>query len=236
MNTFGQKKPEPKKPKKKSRRPIPPPVKPLFGSEGYHRTDRTESALLESLVQRNDFIFVRLKQADWGFTDFTIMLTSSSTLLSVCRHIEERHGQIALDVTNMGSSLRLFRHPPNEKNIIPPSLWPLQLSQLGMVGGSIEEHQQAILYYSFIPAASSVSDPFPTLHPSSNPVLMRDPQLIVPKLTQEENEAYLEQKMNQQEEISSILPTNPLNININSMNPSSNFTFKSNNLDKDPNE
>jgi hypothetical protein len=88
---------------------------------------------------------------------------------------------MASDSATGTSTLQLFRHPPNEKNLIPAADWHLRLDQLGMTGGTVEEQHQAIIYYNYVPATYSA-------------LLQREPQLILQPLSAEEHEAYQEQQ------------------------------------------
>lgn len=161
-----------KKKKKKTLVDVAPPPRPLYGPVG--GVDCIERRMLSELTTRNDLVFVRLKQSDWAYSDFTVMVHASAPLYTLCRKIEEKHGRMASDAAGH-TSLQLFRHPPNEKNILPPSDWHLRLDQVGMTGGTVEEQHQAIIYYNYVPATYS-------------PLLQKEPQLILPSLSAEENE------------------------------------------------
>jgi len=111
------------------------------------------------------------------------MVHASAPLYTLCRKIEEKHGRMGLDTATGATSLQLYRHPPNEKNLLPPSQWHLRLSDLGMTGGTVEEQHQAIVYYNYVPSAGSA-------------LLQREPQLMLKTLTAEESEAYHEAQAN----------------------------------------
>ncbi len=165
------------KKKKKAPVDVPPVPRSLYGVGSGN--ENPEKSLLEKLVTRSDLVFVRLKQADWAYSDFTVMVHASAPLYTLCRKIEEKHGRMGLDASSGATTLQLFRHPPNEKNLLPPSEWHLRLDQLGMAGGTVEEQHQAIVYYNYVPAGSSA-------------LLQREPQLMLHALSAEENEAYHE--------------------------------------------
>lgn len=173
-------KPSVKKKKKKALVDVPPPARSLYGPGSGN--ENPEKLLLEKLVTRSDLLFVRLKMADLAYADFTVMVHASAPLYTLCRKIEEKHGRMGLDAAGH-TTLQLFRHPPNEKNLLPPSDWHLRLEQLGMAGGTVEEQHQAIIYYNFTPAHSDA-------------LLQREPQLMLHALTVEESEAYAEAAAN----------------------------------------
>lgn len=177
-----------KKKKKKGLVDVPPVPRSLYGVGSGN--ENVEKILLEKLTTRNDLVFVRLKQSDWSFSDFTVMVHASAPLYTICRKIEEKHGRMASDAQG-NTSLQLFRHPPNEKNLLPPSDWHLRLDQVGMTGGTVEEQHSAIIYYNFVPATYS-------------PLLQREPQLMITKLSAEETEALAEQRQNEVDFLSSM--------------------------------
>jgi hypothetical protein len=168
-----------KKKKKKALVDVPPPPRSLYGVGSGN--DNPEKALLEKLVTRADLVFIRLKQSDWQYSDFTVMVHATAPLYTLCRKIEEKHGRMASDSATGHTTLQLFRHPPNEKNLIPSSDWHLRLDQLGMTGGTVEEQHQAIIYYNYVPASYSA-------------LLQREPQLIVQSLSADDHDAYHDQQ------------------------------------------
>ena len=169
-----------KQAKKKSSADSDPPVRSLYGPDSGN--DNVEKLLLEKLVTRADLVFVRLKQVDWAYSDFTVMVHATAPLYTLCRKIEEKHGRMASDPVSGQTTLQLFRHPPNEKNIIHPADWHLRLDQLGMTGGTVEEQHQAIIYFNYVPAASTA-------------LLQREPQLIMlPRISVEEHELHEQQQ------------------------------------------
>lgn len=162
-----------KKKKKKGLVDVPPVPRSLYGVGSGN--ENVEKVLLEKLVTRADLVFIRLKQIDWAYSDFTVMVHSNAPLYTLCRKIEEKHGRVATNMHTGLSSLQLYRHPPNEKNLIAQADWYLRLDQLGIQGGTVEEQHQAIIYYNYIPSAST-------------PILQREPALMLQQLTQEESE------------------------------------------------
>jgi hypothetical protein len=158
----------------------PVPYRPLY-PEG-NAASSVERTLLSTLSTRTDLVFVKLKQSDWGFSDFTVMLHSTAPLHSVCRAIEEKHGRMGVDPIDGRTTLQLFRHPPNEKNELLASDWHLRLDQVGMSGGTMDEGHSAIIYYNYKPAEYSA-------------LLQREPQLILTNLSLEESEAQKEHEI-----------------------------------------
>jgi len=153
--------------KKKKKAPLDalPPPRPLYGVGSPHANP--ERQLLSTIQSSEDFVFIRLKQADWIHGEFTCLAHAKSfTLASVARAIEARTGRMA--VNEEGESLlTLYKHPPHERNILPRSLWNSALEQLGWGGGPVGEQVQVLIYYNYVPAAYS-------------PVIQRrEPQLML---------------------------------------------------------
>ena len=96
-----------KKKKKKTLVDVAPPPRSLYGVGSGN--DNPEKLLLEKLVTRADLVFVRLKQADWQYSDFTVMVHASAPLYTLCRKIEEKHGRMGIDASGT-TTLQLFRH------------------------------------------------------------------------------------------------------------------------------
>eukprot|EP00462_Mataza_sp_D1_P002892 CAMPEP_0175098672 /NCGR_PEP_ID=MMETSP0086_2-20121207/5995_1 /TAXON_ID=136419 /ORGANISM="Unknown Unknown, Strain D1" /LENGTH=173 /DNA_ID=CAMNT_0016372365 /DNA_START=14 /DNA_END=535 /DNA_ORIENTATION=+ len=127
-----------------------PPVK-LYDVANAH-----EAKLLAQLENKTDWVYVDVKLVTWNYVDFTVCVRTQTPLNSIARMIEEKHGRI--------SELKLYRSPPDEKNILDPDL---TLAEMGIHGGAKEDEEKFTIFYNYKPAVSE-------------PLLLKEPNLIVP--------------------------------------------------------
>ncbi len=115
-----------------------------------------EADLLTKLENVADFVDVDLRVVNWAHANFTVRVRSCTTLVTLVRMVEERHGRV--------EHLRIFAGSPVDQNEVRDL--HLSLASLGVLGGPRSEPARATLFYDFSP------------YPVSRTVL-REPALMV---------------------------------------------------------